>query len=413
MLTINGRKIFTCEQAISLLFALNISDQIFLIIINGFVGSVVGKLFYVLEVLLFLVALPLICRTVRKEDIIAFFAWSMILLINVLLLRREQEMYISALISVLLKCFPVYFVGRVAGNQAEHVSKYLQWVTVIVSVGYLMLSLEKGVDYGGHSYSQYIGYALLPPACIALCFSLKGMLWQIPFALFLGYGVLASGARGPLFSLLLVVAVYVLGRMNRLTVKKTVGFAVVGVLVYVVCINMEAILTALLEVLSQSGLSVRVISTLLNGSFMAPTGRNILYELSWKGAFDHPLGVGIFHDRQFLLQQTGDVEASSAGYYAHNLFLEIPLQFGIIFGSILVVLLIILLLKAYRNSRRNNDALLCMAALFGSGLFPLMVSSSYVEWIPFYLMMGYIVTMAQKRKPDSLREIEDDTKSHS
>lgn len=412
MLTINGRKIFTCEQAISLLFALSVADQIFLIIINGFVGSTVGKLFYVVEIGLFIIALPLILRTVRKEDVIAFFAWSMILLTNVLFLKREQDLYFSALISVFLRCFPMYFVGRAAGTQAEHVSKYLQWITVIVGVGYLMLTLKNGMNYGGSTYSQYIGYALLSPACIALCLSLKGKFWQIPFAMYLGYGVVASGARGPLFSLLLVVAVYVLGRMNQLTVKKTVGFAVIGLTVFVIVSNMEAILTALLEILSKNGLSVRVISTLLNGSFMAPSGRNVLYELSWKGAFDHPLGVGVFHDRQFLLQQTGDAEATSEGYYAHNLFLELPLQFGIVFGSVLVVLLIILLLKAYRNSRRNDSAMLCIAALFGSGLFPLLVSASYVEWTPFYLMMGYIVTMAQK-KPSSAREIEDDTKSHS
>lgn len=413
MLTINGRKIFTCEQAISLLFTLSVADQILLVIINGFFGSTVGKLLYAVEIGLLIIALPLILRTVRKEDVIAFFAWSMILLTNVLFLQREQEDYFSALISVFLKCFPLYFVGRTAGTRTEHVSKYLQWITVVVGVGYLMLTLKNGMNYGGSSYSQYIGYALLPPACIALCLSLKGKLWQIPFALFLGYGVVASGARGPLFSLLLVVAVYVLGRMNRLTVKKTVGLAAIGLTVFVIVNNMETILTALLEILAENGLSVRVISTLLEGSFMAPSGRNILYELSWKGAFDHPLGVGIFHDRQLLLQQTGDAEASSAGYYAHNLFLEIPLQFGIVFGSVLVVLLIILLLKAYRNSRRNDGAMLCIAALFGSGLFPLLVSSSYVEWVPFYLMMGYMVTMAQKRKPDSLREIEDDTKAHS
>lgn len=412
MLTINGRKIFTCRQAVSLLFALSVADQILLIMINGFFGSTVSKLFYVVEIGLFIIALPLILRTVRKGDVIAFFAWSMILSVNVLFLRREQGEYFSALIAVILKCFPIYFVGRAAGTQAEDVGKYLQWITVIAGIGYLMLSLKNGMDYGGYSYSQYIGYALLPPACIALCLSLKGKLWQIPFAMLLGYGVLASGARGPLFSLLLVAAVYVLGRMNRLTVKKTIGFAAVGLLVCVIISNMEAILTALLEVLSKNGLSVRVINTLLNGSFMESGDRIDTFVYSWNGALDHPFGIGIFHDRQFLLQQAGDAVASSAGYYPHNLFFEILLQFGIVFGSVLVVLLIIMLLKAYLNSRRNDAAMLCIAALFGSGLFPLMISASYVEWAPFYLMMGYIVTLAQKRKPDSLREIEDDTKAH-
>lgn len=399
MLTINGKRIFTAQQAVSLLFAMVICDRMLLEVIGGFLGKY-GKLgFYIIEVLLLVLSVPALLRTVQKWDFIAFFAWASLLLVNVLLLRREQEEYLARLVEVFLKCFPLYFIGKAAANYTEDgIIKYLQWLVVLSSIGYVAMLLQSGLDYGNKTYSQYMGYTLLPLACIALCFSFKGKLIQILFAVLLLYGVVASGARGPLLSLLLVGVIYVVGKMNNFSGKRIAWLTVIGLIVAVICINLETILESMLAFFESNGISVRVLNSLLEGTFAEGSGREQLYEISVQGSLDHPLGVGIFHDRQHILKLSGIVDSSSAGYYSHNLFLEWFLQFGIVIGGILSTLFLVLTFKAFRISRKNETSFLCLAVLFGVGLFPLMVSESYVEWTHFYLLMGYMVTMSQGSK---------------
>lgn len=413
MLTINGKRIFTSQQAVVLLFALALCDKLLVAVLGGFLESYGSWGFYIAEGLLLLLALPALLRAVQKWDIIAAFAWASLLLVNVLLLQKEQDAYLLRLVDVFLKCFPLYFIGKAAAHYTDDsITKSLQWIVVLSSVGYLVMSLRSGLDYGDKSYSQYMGYMLLPPACIALCFALKGKLVQIPFAVLLLYGVVASGARGPLFSMLLVGVVYVVGRMNNFSGKKIVGLSIIGLVITIVCLNFEAILESMFNFFESNGISIRVLNSLLEGTFTEDSARNQLYELSMQGALGHPLGVGIFHDRQYLQEAYKPADSSSGGYYPHNLFVEFFLQFGIIVGAVLVIALLVLLFRAYRNSRKKESAMLCLTVLFGVGLFPLMVSASYVEWTPFYLMMGYVVTLAQKRKPVSLQEMEDDTQAH-
>ena len=274
MLTINGKRILTPEQAVVLLFGIAICDKMLIEALAGFLGSSGRWAFYITEGLLLVLAIPAFWRTVQKLDIIAIFGWSLLLLVNVLLLRREQEEYQTRLVNVFLKCFPLYFVGKAAANYMDRGGiKCLQWIVVLGSSLYTITMLMNGLEYTNGSYSQYMGYTLLPPACLALCFSLKGKLIQIPFAVLLLYGIIASGARGPLLSMLLAGAVYVIGRMNSFSVKKFVGLTVVGVIAVVVCLNFETLLELLFHFFESNGISVRVLRSLMQGTFTDDNGR--------------------------------------------------------------------------------------------------------------------------------------------
>lgn len=397
-----------------MLFAMALCDKILLQVFGGFLSGRGTWGIYAIELLLLVIAAPNLIRAVHKWDVVVFFGWASLLLINVMFLRREQQEYMSRLIEVFAQCFPLYFLGRaVANDEDANILKCMQWIVVLVGLGYAMSLLRYGLDYGEMSYSQYMGYTLLPAACIALCLSLKGRLLMIPFAALLLYGVVASGARGPLLSLLLVGAVYVFGRMNNFSAKRAILLIVVGMIVAVVWVNFETILNSMIRFFESNGFSVRVLNSLMEGTFAEGNGRNELYELSLQGAWDYPFGIGIFRDRQYLqLGWIGMVNDSSYGYYSHNLFLEFLLQYGIVIGMLLSIVFSVFTWKAFRNSRKSETGLVCMTVLLGVGLFPLMVSASYVEWAPFYLMVGYMVTIAQKNRSVMLQEEKDGTQDY-
>lgn len=398
-----------------MLFAMALCDKMLLQVLGEVLGKVGVWGTYAIALILLAAALPNILRVVHKWDVVAFLGWASLLLINVLFLHREQQDYLSHVIDVFIKCFPLYFLGRATADDDDGdlgVIKCLQWVVVLIGLGYALSLLRNGLSYGEKSYSQYMGYTLLPAACIALCLSLKGKLLQIPFAALLLYGVVASGARGPLISLLLVGAVYIVGRMNNFSSKRVVLLIVVGMIVAVVWVNFETILDSMIRFFERNGFSVRVLNFLKEGVFTEDRARNQLYELSVQGAWDNPFGIGIFRDRQYLqLGWTGIRDGFSGGYYPHNLFLELLLQYGIVIGMLLSIVFSVFTWKAFRNSRKSETRLVCLAVLLGIGLFPLMVSGSYVEWEPFYLLMGYMVTVAQKGRTAMRLEETNDTQS--
>lgn len=381
-----------------MLFAMALCDKMLLQVLGGVLGKVGVWGTYAIALILLAAALPNILRVVHKWDVVAFLGWASLLLINVLFLRREQQEYTSCMIEVFVKCFPLYFLGRAAADDEDaNILKCMQWIVVLIGLGYVLSLLRNGLDYGNKSYSQYMGYTLLPAAGIALCLSLKGKLLQIPFAALLLYGVVASGARGPLLCLLLVGAVYIVGRMNNFSTKRVILLIVVGMIVAVVWVNFETILDSMIRFFERNGFSVRVLNSLAQGTFAEDSARNELYELSLQGAWDHPFGIGIFRDRQYLqLGWIGMVNDSSSGYYSHNLFLEFLLQYGIVIGMLLSIVFSVFTWKAFRNSRKSETRLVCLTVLLGVGLFPLMVSESYLEWEPFYLLVGYMVTTTQK-----------------
>lgn len=93
-------------------------------------------------------------------------------------------------------------------------------------------------------------------------------------------------------------------------------------------------------------------------------------------------GHGIFGDRYFL-----------DGTYAHNIFLEVWLDFGIILGTLVLLFLIVFITKTFL---RSNDKKLFLL-FFSLGFMPLLVSGSYLISIMFSILIGFLI-MSNKQK---------------
>ena len=84
------------------------------------------------------------------------------------------------------------------------------------------------------------------------------------------------------------------------------------------------------------------------------------------------------------------------GVYAHNIFIEILANFGIILGTILSLVLIILCIKALLIN--NRDVAEMLIIWFSIGFIPLIVSGSYITDIKFWIFMGLMMKAIKTNK---------------
>ncbi|GAG27707.1 unnamed protein product, partial [marine sediment metagenome] len=89
------------------------------------------------------------------------------------------------------------------------------------------------------------------------------------------------------------------------------------------------------------------------------------------------LGIGI----------EGDVRL--AGGYAHNLFLELLADFGIIFGTIIIIILLFLIIKSLLT--KNKEKYRMIIIWLSLGFVSLMFSGTYMDTIGFWIFLGLLI----------------------
>ena len=91
----------------------------------------------------------------------------------------------------------------------------------------------------------------------------------------------------------------------------------------------------------------------------------------------HPLvGLGLAGDRLLV------------GGYVHNFFIEVLAHFGVVMGSILLVWFMVRLIMSVKNNTKHIHKYEMIIIWIALGLAPLMVSSSYLININFWILLG-------------------------
>lgn len=375
------------------LFAFIFAKDLIQLALSTITSVEISRVFVnIIEIILILIVWKNIQYTFTRVNICFFFFWTIFLFISALTLGRERDIYINLVLQSIISCFPLYFIGKATAKHNIGIINSMRLVPAIVAFSYILYYIvSKGNMYGNIGYSQWLGYALLPSCCIAINLVINGNFLQLPFMLVLLWGVVASGARGPLLCVIFAVALLILGRADLKSFKWW-GLILICVLFGISIYNYyEEVLYLLIQLFDEMNISTRTLNALLTESFTQSDGRNSLANGVWEGIRSNPFGMGIFHDRQFLRPYLRGA-MSSEGTYAHNLFLEFLLQYGIVFGTIIIIVFIWLMVKCFINVRNNKEQFMCFVVLVASGFFPLLISSSYLQWENFYLMMGYFVT---------------------
>ena len=239
-----------------------------------------------------------------------------------------------------------------------------------------LLSVDNFTNYISRSYMVFSNAIMVPIGMVIYsavinnkivdyCFGLGGLL----FLLFLG-------SRGSFLSLaILTVLLFFIKSRNNKVLYGLILIPILLIILYI--INKTGVL----------GLETsRILQKLSQGAFFSSNDRIGIWKyLLGCCVNDVFMGHGLCADRYYL--PLNFIGADST--YAHNLFVELLVDFGLI-GVIISVILVALLIQYFRKEKDESYKLIVLTLFFVS-FFQLLFSRSFLTEANFFIMYGIIL----------------------
>lgn len=199
--------------------------------------------------------------------------------------------------------------------------------------------------------------------------------------------IIFGGSRGAMLTLIvyLIIQFFIVSR--KFKKKDLITIYLLLLIILFVVFNFNSILTSVNNILIELGYTSRILKSIyLNGGIFKYDDRALIQINLIKSI--NLFGYGFYGDR-FLAN----------GSYAHNLFLEIIINFGLIFGSIIIICFILYLFKAIFLVRKANDSdLTFMLITVLTIIFvKYMVSGTYLRSQEVYFLLGIIFMINSKK----------------
>ena len=338
---------------------------------------------------------------------VMFIAFVYLLLIISSLRYYDYSEYFKSLMIGFTYCAGAYLSVRALKN-VELLQKNLRHMSPIITVAAIVL-FNRGI--GEKSYSMYLGYLVLPAAIISgsVFFNMFDISKKERIVHIINYAVatimcLLSGVRGPLLCIAVFSALQIL--FFEYEKKRKITYIMIIVLATFLLYKHRDVLMMDLSVYAfDKNLSTRIFDKFFNGELFFDSGRSS-YIKSGMDALNSSLtsalfGVGVGGDRIQIARALGINNV--IGSYPHNLFVEILVQFGYIFGVILCVLLIILSTVAIKRSKNQTSGNI-LWIFFAIGILPLMFSDSYITEPFFFCYLAMCVNVISGTYEDNKAE---------
>lgn len=193
------------------------------------------------------------------------------------------------------------------------------------------------------SYNLNFGYGLVIFVCCFLYCALKNR--DIKDFLLAGMGsvmIFLGGSRGPLLNIAIFISIYILIAAIESKRKITYLFLVL-IGAFTLALFYRQILLWAANILNSLNLSSRTIIMLLEGAIAEGNGRDIIWREAVKMIKDNPFGYGAMGARHVLYH------IHIVGH-PHNIFLEILIDYGVIFGSFLIISFVVNSIKIFMSN---------------------------------------------------------------
>ncbi|GAA1131378.1 hypothetical protein GCM10009670_25920 [Citricoccus alkalitolerans] len=275
--------------------------------------------------------------------------------------------------------------------------RLLYWGGYVILVATALQLVRTSAAEDEVGYSQFLAYVALPAALIFADAAFeRHAFFNAALATAAGVMVMSTGARGPLVTIVLFVAIR--GALKMRSSPRLVLLFVGGGAALLVALQYvrDSLLSWLFETLENLGLSTRVVTRLLEGTLLEDRARGALAQHTVDLIVEHPVvGLGLGNERRHVAVLMGDSGPSQwTGWYPHNVFLEVLSQFGVIVGSLILIWVAVKILRAV-VATDDMDRSLTALIFVGMGLVPLLFSASYLSWPQFFALIG--VCLAAQR----------------
>lgn len=303
---------------------------------------------------------------------------SLIVSLNI---NPEIKTYSTFYDAMIYLCIPVYLVyGNIKSfkNVFKNIVRlaYVSGVffCLIFSIHYFITPIINSASY------QTTSYAFLLPLFIIMQKDTKKPRDYVLLAVMLFFSIVAGG-RISLFCIAVFIAVQLIkkGKRNVLYGIGTLLIAVLAVTLFDELLNLIVLISSKFGIVGGIAYYTKV------GNVFLETTRTDIWEEAIKLISEKPIiGYGLLGDR---------LEFSPGIAYAHNLFLEIALQFGLIVLSLFAIWFINRFI--YIFVKDNNDIPFITtyrSLLFSTGFLVLLLSCSYLNQPCFFAFLGMMLS---------------------
>lgn len=342
-------------------------------------------------IILILVALSFreIGGRVKMIMIVIYFVFLFISLITLLVDSGLNESFHDNAATFLLECLPMLFVGNAAFSLLnERISKRFFFILSEFALFYLIVSHNisgSRLEYDWSS-NMYLAYLILPHLLMIIGYtfehrSILGIVSAVIGTVFLGM----QGTRGAIICLAFYLGFHGIRYIRkRITNLKVAIPLIIGLitLILVIVNYYDSLMLGLYSFARANGYSIRVFD-FLTGSQESGTldsGRINLYNNLMELIRDNPLGYGLGSD------------AGLTGFtYAHNFYLEIIIEFGVLIGGAISIILTIMILKSLFNKSIEWDCRSIILVIVTVGFVKLMLSGTYLTEPYFFICVGMCI----------------------
>ena len=342
-----------------------------------------------------LLSLPYFC--IHKSDIFFIFSIIVVFVLEWFFYKDGKEYLDKYITTFVVRILPLYFVG-VSLGEAEARKKIIDQMYIISMVTLFSSIIYRFVfgDSMSDAVSKYVGdmdhaYKLLPHLCLIAYYTIKktNVLNVVSVAIG-GLYLLMLGTRGAaLLYLVFVALLLIMGRSSKgVIVRIVVVFGALGG--FIASSWYAATILWMYQKAQQFGLSVRIFDKLLAGEVVKSGGRDAIRETLLSAIRENPFwGNGLCSDRVL------------AGNYAHNIALELWVEFGVILGTAIFLAIIVVLFRGYISTKEECEKGLILALIFAT-FFKLFLSGSYLDERLLFLTLGICVCSIRKSNRDKV-----------
>lgn len=363
-----------------------------------YIGAYPDTVLAFVFVAIILAALPYYRMT--KGDLVFLFSVVVIFVYQWAFHSETQEYLEHYMVSFVVKILPLYIVGVSLGKSEnqEKIIRVMYILSIVTLITDLFYKLVIGIPMSAVA-SQYEGdmdraYKILPHCCLIAYYAVKRTnIWNIGFSVLGGIYLLFLGTRGAaMLYLLLVTLLLIMGRRSKGAILRIV--IVSGTIaVFLMSPLYNSAILWLYQMAQKLGLSIRIFDKMLNGVLGVSSGRDTIRETLMDSVTNGPLfGLGICMDRVLI------------GTYAHNIAIELWVDFGVFVGTAILVVLTVVLVCGYLKAEGEGEKGLILCLVFGCFL-KLFLSGSYLSERLLMLLLGLCVSSIRKKGSNRMRRV--------
>ena len=360
-----------------------------------YIGSYGEKVFLIFIIVCILASLKLITSKIRKNDIIFVLIFASLYIVS--FLYSGNAVFLTKHMPILaFEVLPAYFLGLTINlnfyfkflSFKKSVFDWLYFLSILSILTamlyyiYFISTRTAGTDVGEWST------ILIPSTIMCICFSFRKKNKFIPvlFTLFAISLLLIYGTRMALVCAF-VGFIFYLFKYN----KRTTGIILLFSFCFFVIFQDYIFqgVTQLKTLFINYHLNTRILDFMLSNDLHIEA-RNEFFQNSLVFIGRQPIiGYGLMGDRVLF-----------GGYqeYAHNLFLEIFLDFGIFIGTFVLLVIGYTLVKGFHSMKNDADTRDLFILLFSYEIVNLMMSGSYLSDKFLFLLFGICVNAIRRKK---------------